>query len=90
MTYPALEIDSPSLLIVNYIRKHSESGVKAETIHSLFTNEVLLEPRIDGLLRDQYIIRENGVFKATRKGRWFASIFAFFRDKILHLNRLGG
>ena len=78
ITYSAVEVDSPSLLIIKLIAG-PESLSEAELYNRLDDN-ILVLPRLQDLVRDQHLIFSDGKYHLTNKGRGLASIFIKFRS----------
>ncbi len=88
VSYSAIEVDSPSLLIVLYISKAASSGLTKEKIEKIMTNDFLVRPRIDDLLRDKMLFLDKGIYRITPKGVLLANIFIFYR-KLLNAPKGG-
>ena len=79
VTYIALEVDSPSLVIALRIAKAGSRGLPREELHRLTDNDLLVVPRVRDLVRDRWIFFEKERYRLTRKGRFFAELFILFR-----------
>lgn len=88
ITYSAIEVDSPSLIIVLAIDKAGKSGLEKSKLENFLTDEFLVVPRAMDLVRDRLIYSDNNRFKLTTKGRLFVAIFIFWRK--LMKRKIGG
>jgi hypothetical protein len=82
ITYSAIEADSPSLVIVKLISEAGAAGLDGEALHSRLSDDVLVIPRVNDLLRDTMAVLEGDRVCLTSKGRWFVRIFIFYRALI--------
>lgn len=79
VTYSAVEVDSPSLLLVNSIAKRGKNGLEERDLEQLMTDSLLVIPRIKDLLNEELVFLDQGNYKLTSKGRAVAKIFLFYR-----------
>ena len=79
ITYSALEVDSPSLVIINLISEAGSAGLETDALYSRLTDDILVKPRVNDLLRDNMAVMEDDRLRLTPKGRWFVGIFIFYR-----------
>ncbi|QPJ65336.1 MAG: hypothetical protein G3M78_08005 [Candidatus Nitrohelix vancouverensis] len=79
-TYPGLEADSPSLVIVMTIHQGGEEGVAVEKFYETLTDDLLVKPRIRDLLVDKMATLDDGKYRLTRKGRLLAVLFGAYRS----------
>lgn len=79
ISYSAIEADSPSLTITLKIAAAGKNGLEKSEIDSLLTDEVLLFPRLDDLVRDGLAVLDSDRYRLTSKGKRFIGIFIFFR-----------
>lgn len=79
ITYSAIEVDSPSLSMVLAIDKAGKEGLEKKILETTLTDDFLVIPRVNDLLRDKLIYKDNDKFKLTPKGKSFVSIFIFWR-----------
>lgn len=89
ITYSALEADSPSLVMVMRIAKAGTDGLEKTRFNQLMTDDILIIPRIQDLLRDKMVYVKGGKYKLTAKGVLFARIFMIYRQ-LLNVHRKGG
>lgn len=88
MTYPAIEVESPTLVIIEIIAKRRTQGIDAAELHRRLDAEFLVAPRLQELLNEGLAVLENGRYRPTPKGRKLARLFTAWQ----HLTRggLGG
>ena len=79
ISYSALEADSPSLVIIRLVSAAGPSGLQAHLLENELSDEKLVRPRVQDLVRDQLAYLENGFYRLTPKGRRFVAVFAFYR-----------
>lgn len=89
ITYSAMEVDSPSLVMVNAIAGAGPEGLPKGRFDEMMTDDVLVIPRIKDLLRDGHVYLEGGRYRLTPKGESFIRIFIFYR-KLLRVPLRGG
>lgn len=83
VTYPAIEIDSPSLVIITHVSDKGPTGLDKELLEKSLTDELLVKPRIEDLVTEKMIfIGQDGKYRLTAKGRWFILPFSFYRNLI--------
>lgn len=88
VSYPAMEADSPSLMIVRDIAGAGKSGLNKSELYKTMTDEILVVARIKDLLADDLIRVDSGKYVLTSKGRFLAGIFVRFR-KLLNAPKGG-
>ncbi len=79
VTYSAIEVDSPSLVILLNIAKSPSGGLNKERLYGIMSNEILVIPRITDLVNDKMVFIENDKYKLSRKGEFLINSFIFFR-----------
>jgi len=79
ITYSALEVDSPSLLIVKRIADAGPNGLDKDLLSSQLSDDILITPRIHDLFRDKMAVWKGGKIHLTSKGKWFVRIFIAYR-----------
>jgi hypothetical protein len=82
ITYSAIEVDSPSLLIVIKIFEAGSFGLSKESLEHEFDNAVLIEPRINDLIRDKMAEFHEGKYRLRMKGILLAQLFTFYRNML--------
>lgn len=75
ITFSAIEVDSPSLVMAEMLAKSGTAGIARPTWYATLNDQVLVFPRIEDLIRDQHVVREGGSLVLTKKGRGFVSLF---------------
>ena len=88
LSYPAIEVDSPSLVIVMRIFQSGKAGLNLEKLGQLSKNNLLVEPRLKDLVDAGLVDLSSSVYKINRKGRMFIFPFIFYRN-ILGLGKGG-
>lgn len=88
LIYSAIQADSPSLAIVFQIAKAGKQGLPATTLAGLFSNGVLIVPRIKELVGAKLVNLEDGKYRINGKGKLFIGPFLIYRN-ILGLGRGG-
>tara|TARA_B100000315_G_scaffold63336_1_gene57532 strand:+ start:6171 stop:6695 length:525 start_codon:yes stop_codon:yes gene_type:complete len=89
ITYSAVEVDSPSLVMTMAIQKAGKKGLSIEAFKRSMTDEILVLPRVRDLIHDKIAVLENGIYKLTSKGVTLAKIFNSYRN-LLGLKDKGG
>ena len=79
ITYSAIEVDSPSLLIIRRIAQAGPQGIEAVALRAGFDERTLVKPRMDDLLADRMAVIENGRYTLLPKGAALAALFGNFR-----------
>lgn len=88
-TYPALQADSPSLLIILKIAEARSDGLDPESLNQKVNDDVLIIPRIRDLADEHVIYLDGDTYKLTKKGYIVAGLFDFYR-KLLGESQKGG
>jgi hypothetical protein len=79
ITYTAIEVDSPSLVMALAIDKAGEAGLPEAEFNAMMNDSLLVEPRIKDMLRDGLITKDGNIYHLTAKGRRMAGIFVQHR-----------
>jgi len=82
VSYPAIQVDSPTLLIINAVSKAGAYGLDKNELEMIADNDLLLIPRIKDMLSDNMIYLEGEKYKLLQKGLIMARIFSFYRSII--------
>lgn len=82
ISYPALEADSPSVVIMLEISRAGSEGLAMESFHQSMTDDVLVAPRLKDLLMDKMAYMEEDRYRLTKKGIWMARVFGCYRKLI--------
>lgn len=78
-TYPAIEIDSPSLALVYFIHCSGKNGFDKQRLEICMGDDVLILPRIDDLVRGGLVMEKDGHYLITGSGKMFIKIFISYR-----------
>ena len=89
ITYSAVEVDSPSLIMTMAIHKAGKKGLPVNVFKKSMTDEILVIPRVNDLVHDKIAILENNIYKLSFKGIVLAKIFNSYRS-LLRLKDKGG
>jgi hypothetical protein len=79
MTYPALEVESPTLVIVQAIARRGAEGIARRDLFEQLNDSVLLGPRVQDLLDEGLATCADGRYQPTAKGRTLARVFTLWR-----------
>ncbi len=79
-TYSAIEVDSPSLVILLNIAQSSSGGLSKERLYAIMPNETIVVPRITDLVNDKMVFIDKDKYKLSPKGVFLISVFIFFRE----------
>lgn len=79
ITYSAVEVDSPSLVMTLAIHRAGCRGLPEAEFQAMMNDALLIEPRIRDMLRDKMVRREGEVYYLTPKGARMARLFIFHR-----------
>ncbi len=79
-TYSAVEVDSPSLIMVLNIAKTHPGGLERDKLYNLLNDEYLVKPRINNLVNDGLAYKEGEKYKLNPAGSFIAGIFIVFRN----------
>jgi len=85
MTYPAIEVESPTLVIVRAIAGRGPDGLEEAELRRVLDEDVMVRPRIRDLLDEGLAVRHGDRLVLTAKGVALARLFATWRN----LLRLG-
>lgn len=88
VTYSALEVDSPSLVIVRKIDQAGKEGLASKELDSFANDDLLIRPRLRDLLRDNLAKVDGNRYVITPNGEKLVRIFIGFR-RILGLPKGG-
>lgn len=88
VSYSALKADSPSLIMTLAIAKSGSKGLDKDIFMKTMTDEVLVIPRINDLLRSNSVYEESQKLKLNNKGLFFTKLFLAYR-KIIRAGKGG-
>jgi hypothetical protein len=89
ITYTAVQVDSPSLTIVSLIAAGGEAGLDREALFAQLTDEQLVRPRLEDLVRDEVVAFDGRVYRLLRRGGLFLSLIVGWR-RLMGLPIRGG
>ncbi len=87
-SYPAIEVDSPSLVIVMRISESGKAGLNIERLDDLLKDDLLVEPRLKDLVDAGLVDFSSSLYRINKKGVMFILPFIFYRN-ILSLGKGG-
>lgn len=88
LAYPAIEVDSPSLVIVMRIFQSGKGGLSFEKLEEFSGDNLLVEPRLKDLVDAGLVDLSSSVYKINKQGAMFVLPFIFYRN-ILGLGKGG-
>lgn len=88
ITYSAIEVDSPSLVMVIAIARTGKEGLDIKQFERTMTDELLVVPRVRDLVHDKMVSIEGGQYRLTPKGLLLARLFIMYR-KLLNVSKGG-
>ena len=88
VTYSAVEVDSPSLVMVTLIADAGFQGIAKDDFEQKMGDDILVVPRLRDLVSDKMVFIKNGTYILTAKGILLARIFIFYR-KLLRASKGG-
>jgi len=88
ITYSALKVDSPSLVIIKIIAEAMPMGLTRQDLENRLTDDILILPRIKDLLRDNLVVANGERLQLTPQGRTLIKIVVSYRS-LLKLGKGG-
>ncbi len=89
INYVALEDDSPTMTIVGLIEQmEKKGGCSCDKIKSIISDEALIWPRINTMIKDGWIEYRDNKYQITERGKTYNKIFALGL-KLLNIKREG-
>lgn len=88
-TYPGIEVDSPSLVMVMEIFKAGADGLERHDIEQKMSNDILIIPRLKDLVKGKMAYLDGQIYKLTPRGIFLARFFTIYR-KLLKIEKKGG
>ncbi|HNQ35367.1 MAG TPA: hypothetical protein PKN80_04800 [bacterium] len=80
VTYPALEVESPSMLLVLMVGRAGRAGLDPADPERDLDDRRLVEPRLKDLERSRLVVCRDGCYRLTPAGRRFVGIFVGYRN----------
>lgn len=88
ITYVALEDDSPSMTIARFVEMSGDKGSSRDEISRIISDETLILPRINAMVKNDWIECVNERYFIKPKGLFHSRLFALVL-KFLNINREG-
>lgn len=79
MTYPGIEVESPTLAMIDVIARNGSRGVTKEELYRQFGDDVVVTPRLEDLLLEGLAHETSGRVALTGKGLRLAQVFGAWR-----------
>lgn len=89
VTYSAIEVDSPSMVMVLKIVNAGYEGLDETEFDKTMTDDILVKPRIRDLVTAELAYMDGDKYRLTPKGILLARIFIFYR-KLMNNTSKGG
>ena len=80
LNYVALEVDSPSIIIVSAILETKNHGLKPSRLSETLTDEILVKPRVQDLITDKMAFKKGDRYYLTQKGVLLSKLFLHYRN----------
>lgn len=84
MTYPAVEVESPTLVMIRLIANGGAEGIETNTLYQSLSDDFLVMARVNDLCNEGLVIQERDRFVLTGRGKRLARVFFAWR-KLLGL-----
>lgn len=79
MTYPAIEVTSPTLKMIELVAAREPRGIDAAEFRAIFDDSRFIVPRLENLLEEGLIMKAGDAFALTAKGARLAMLFIGWR-----------
>lgn len=89
ITYSAVQVDSPSLVIVAAIAAGGGAGLGRDALFAGLTDEILVRPRLEDLVRDEVVAFDGAVYRMCPRGSRFLALIVGWR-RLMGLPIRGG
>lgn len=80
LSYPAVEVESPSLTIIEMVAARGSAGLSIAELETRFPYDEIIQPRIDDLYREGYATRIQREIILTSRGAMLARLFVLWRN----------
>lgn len=81
-TYSAMDVDSPSLVIVMSVAGAGDKGLTQNELDEQLTDGKLIVPRVDDLIRDGLAYADKDKYKISKTGATLVKIIIAYRNLI--------
>jgi hypothetical protein len=82
LSYPAIEVDSPTLIIIKAVFATGAAGLEKSSLEKLANNDLLILPRVRDMVFDRMVYVKDGKYKLMPKGLIMAKLFSCYRNII--------
>lgn len=82
LSYPAIEADSPTLIIMRAVFESGAAGLDKTSLKRIADNDLLILPRIKDMVSDNMVYLKDGKYRLKTKGLIMAKTFSFYRNII--------
>lgn len=82
LSYPAIEADSPTLIIIRAVFDSGAAGLDKSSLKRIADNDLLVLPRIKDMVSDNMVYIRDGKYRLKPKGLIMAKLFLFYRNII--------
>lgn len=82
ITYSAIEVDSPSLVMIMTIANAGANGLDKNEFERILNDDLLVKPRLKDIVTDKMAYLDGEKYKLTSKGILFARIFIIYRKLV--------
>ena len=79
MTYPAIEVESPTLVMIQAIARRGDEGLARATLFEQLNDEVLVAPRVRDLLSEGLAVEQEGRLHLSARGRRLVNLIFIWR-----------
>jgi hypothetical protein len=79
MSFPAIQAHSPTVDIVQCLRRQGEAGLSADELYARLDERSLVSDRIDDVVHDGLATAVDGLLRPTARGRLLATIFTAWK-----------
>lgn len=81
-TYPAIEVDSPTLRLMHVLSQVGRAGLDMEGVRAAIGDEYVVGRRFDNLINENMAFRRGDRLVLAPKGRVIATVFGVFRGLV--------